>query len=304
MDTPSQETPKPRSSFRVAVARGLAVLAPPLLTILIFIWVGQTVNEYVVRPVTYYACNGLVAWVAEIRSDVPDAGGSPVVQHEGHLYRRMAGNKFVPLSVYETVDQFDAGRTPPFTADDLYRRYVEIRYLRPYYVIPFVLAVFVLLLYLSGKFMAAKIGRIFWLSVDKGVNHVPLVGKVYSGVKQVSDFMFKETEFRFTRVVAVEYPRRGMWSVGFVTSESVPEIQDAAAEPVVAVFIPCSPMPLTGFTANCLKRECIDLDMTFDQAFQFLLSCGVILPPSRLSSLSRTDSSHPHVSPPVPPLMK
>lgn len=271
---------KPRSSFRVAVLRGLAVLAPPLLTVLIFIWVGNTVNEYVVKPVSYYACEGLVYGVADIRSNLPGSG--PVVEWEGRDYRRMSGNRFVPVSVYEIVEHYDPTKRPPEGADALYRRFVEIQYLQPYYVVPFVVVVFVLLLYLAGKFMAANIGRVFWHMVDAGFNHVPLVGNVYSGVKQVSDFMFKENEFRFMRVVAVEYPRRGMWSVGFVTSESLPEIRGAASEPIVAVFIPCSPMPLTGFTANCLQSECIDLDMTFDQACQFLISCGVIIPPDKL----------------------
>ena len=86
---------------------------------------------------------------------------------------------------------------------------------------PFFLLIFTLLLYLLGKFMAAGIGRFFWNIFERGIiDRVPLVRNVYSGVKQVTDFMFNERDFEFTRVVAVEYPRKGIWSIGFVTSES------------------------------------------------------------------------------------
>ena len=81
------------------------------------------------------------------------------------------------------------------------------------------------------------------------------------------------------KVVAVEYPRRGIWSLGFVTGESMLDIRSAANEPVVSVLIPTSPMPATGFTMTVLKSETIDMNITVDQALQFIVSCGVVVPP-------------------------
>jgi uncharacterized membrane protein len=160
----------------------------------------------------------------------------------------------------------------------VFRRYVEQRYLQPHRVVPLVLVVFVLLLYLLGKFLAAGIGRVFWNLLEQGIFRLPLVRNVYGSIKQVTDFMLSDRQLPYTRVVAVEYPRKGIWSLGFVTGESLPELQQAAGEPTLAIMIPCSPMPLTGVTITALKSEVVELNMSIDQAFQFVISCGVGVP--------------------------
>ena len=268
------------SPFRRAVLRGLGVLAPPLLTILIFIWAGSTINQYVLRPVTGSVRNGLIWATADIRTDLPLVRADDrIVSVENRLFRRMDDGTFVPSEVYDLVQKSPGDEPLPKMGRDVYRRYVEIKYLRPLYVVPFLLSIFLLVLYLLGKFMAAGIGRFFGNVLERVITRLPVVRSVYSGVKQVSDFMFNEREIEFTRVVAIEYPRKGIWSIGFVTSESFADIRCAANEPVLAVFIPCSPLPLTGYTVHCLRSECIDLNMTFDQACQFTISCGVVVPP-------------------------
>ena len=91
--------------------------------------------------------------------------------------------------------------------------------------------------------------------------------------------MFNEREIQFNRVVAVQYPREGIWSLGFVTGESLLDICAAANEPVLAVLMPTSPMPATGFVITVRKSEILDLNITLDQAIQFIVSCGVVSPP-------------------------
>ena len=90
----------------------------------------------------------------------------------------------------------------------------------------------------------------------------------------------------FNRVVAVEYPRKGIWSVGFVTGESMLDIHGAANEPMVSVLMPTSPMPATGFTVSVKKSETVDLNITIDQAIQFVVSCGVVVPMQQMVKLS------------------
>ena len=126
--------------------------------------------------------------------------------------------------------------------------------------------------------MAAGIGGIFTNLFERLLLRLPGVRAVYAAVKQVSDFFFSERDIQFTRIVAVEYPRKGVWSMGFVTSESLAAIRDAASEPVLAVLIPYSPLPVTGCTITVRKSECVDLNITFDQACQFIVSCGVVVP--------------------------
>jgi len=157
---------------------------------------------------------------------------------------------------------------------------VQLRYLKRHVVIPVMVCLFVLLLYLLGKFIAAGIGRYLWSSFESRIlSQLPVVRHVYSSVKQVTDFVFSEQDLQYTRVVAVEYPRKGAWSLGFVTGESMLDIRSAANEPVLSILMPTSPMPATGFTITVRKSETIDLNITLDQAFQFIFSCGVVVPP-------------------------
>jgi uncharacterized membrane protein len=138
-------------------------------------------------------------------------------------------------------------------------------------------------LYLLGKFLAVGIGRFFWRLFEGGINRLPLVRNVYSSVKQVTDLLFNERDIEYTRVVAVEFPSKGIWSIGFVTSESLLDIRAAANEPVLAVVVPYSPWSVTGATITVRKSETIDLNMSVDQALQFIVSCGVVVPPHQMS---------------------
>ncbi len=287
----SQDT-LPERPFRSAVLRGLGVLVPPLMTIVIFVWVGNTIEEYVLRPVTSGVREAILWSIADIRDNVHLADPKQTTALvDGTVYHRLSNDTFVPEVVYDKVRKSYGSRMPiPPTGDAIYRVYIDLTYLRPYYVVPFFLAVFVLLLYLLGKFMAAGMGRVFWNLFERGVHRLPLVRSVYSSVKQVTDFLFSETNIQYTRVVAVEYPRHGIWSLGFVTGESLPDIRAVANEPVVSVLICTSPAPMTGFTVTVRKSEIIDLNITIDQALQFVISCGVVAPPQQLLELAEKRS--------------
>ncbi len=255
--------------------RGLAVLCPPLLTVMIIVWVVSTTKSYFLEPVMAWAREGIVWAVADIRD---------IVEPIDPLYHRLDNGKFIPQSVYDKVYSAHkaSGEPLPTTADGYYRQFVDLTYLRPFYAIPFFLSVFILLLYFLGKFMAAGIGRFFGTLFDHLMLRVPGVRAVYSATKQVTDFVFSEHDVKFTRIVAVEYPRKGIWSMGFVTGESLASIHAAVDEPVLTVLIPYSPLPVTGCTITVRKSECIDLNLTFDQACQFIVSCGVVVPPHQV----------------------
>lgn len=275
--------------FRVAVLRGLAVVLPPLLTIVIFLWIAGTIQQFVLAPLTS-GTEKLLAWsVADIRSEnqLPPAQRgklAPVI--DGVRYHRLDNRTYIPQYVYDMVMANLDEPAAPRTGWAFYYRYVQIRYLNPYLVIPFFLSVFTLLLYLLGKFMAAGAGRMFWNLFERGVHRVPLVRNVYGSVKQVSDFLLSEREIEYSRVVAVEWPRKGIWTLGLVTGESLADIETAAGEPVLSALICTSPMPMTGFTVSIRKSEVVDLNITIDQAIQYIVSCGVVVPAKRMSSMT------------------
>lgn len=290
MDVPGFTKKKKRGvldPFRRAVLRGLAVLLPPLLTIVIFVWVGNTVTDYLLVPMEN-ATHSLL--VRQFQQDILTSQSLPDDQQQrkipevaGTKYQKAADGKYVPLEYYYYVlKNVGLSRLPP-KAEGIARLYVEQKYLPRYIVVPIFLCVFLLMLYLLGKFLAAGVGRFFWMQFERIINRLPLVRNVYSSVKQVTDFMFNEREIEYMRVVAIEYPRKGIWSLGMVTGESMLDIRCAANEPVLSLLIPTSPMPFTGFTMTVKKSETLDLNITIDQAFQFIVSCGVVVPPHQLA---------------------
>lgn len=298
--TPAPPKKRPMDPFRRAVLRGFGILLPPLLTIVIFLWVGATVNKYILTPL-----EDATRWVLlEYGSDIRTAGSFPesafprdsedptkfdksTASGVDKNYRRTADGKYVPDNVYAHVEELRDGRAMPPSAREVYALYHDSKTLRPEYVITFFGALFILVVYLLGKFLAAGIGRFFWIQFETLIHRLPVVRNVYSSVKQVTDFLFTDPDLEFTRVVAVEYPRKGIWTVAFVTGDSMLDIESAANEPVMSVLIPTSPMPFTGFTITVKKSETVDLNLSIDQAFQFVISCGVVVSPQQVTAAAK-----------------
>lgn len=280
----------PTAPFRRAVLGGMAIVMPPLLTLVLFIWAWNTIDDYVLAPVERVARNVIVSRItdaydkipAEVRPGDQKAKDGRVFEfeHEGESYVQLLQGQWVNKHQFEEFSHLK-GRYEaiPANAEAFYNRYVEVRYLSRWRVIPLFLTIFILVLYVLGKFIAFGVGRVLWLWVENLVRRLPIIRNVYSGVKQVTDLLFGEhKEIKYSRVVAVEYPRAGTWALAFVTGEGFPDIQAVCDEPVLSLLVPTSPMPATGFAIVVRKSETIDLNITIDQAFQFIVSCGVVVP--------------------------
>ncbi len=292
----------PTRPFRRAVIRGLAVILPPLLTIVIFVWVGRTIYSYVLHPVQTGAQHVLVWTIDDGVSTFPDVPLDIdfIKTQNGDEYHRLPKQtdgrpnpQWVPEDVYELVMRPANlhGHPIPTSRRAMFERYVDVRWLTPQIVIPVFTCIFVLAMYLLGKFLAAKMGRLAWTALEKVIDRLPLIRNVYTSVKQVTDFIFSESNIEYTRVIAVEYPRRGIWSLGLVTGESMLDIASAANEPVLSVLIPTSPAPFTGYTITIKRSEAPDLNLTIDQAFQFIVSCGVVVAPQQISGSAAADAA-------------
>jgi uncharacterized membrane protein len=288
MASVSELPPDPESegtrAFRTAVIRGLGGLLAPLLTIVILLWIWQTLKYYVLEPVET-ATRNFIAWqIADIHDEVPpDAvptATPSVYEIGGKEYQRLQNGQLIPREVYETVVRQSVD--VPVRGRDFYRRWVEIRYLKPWIVVPVFLILFFGLMYLIGSLFAAGLGHVFWTLFEDSVGRVPFVRAVYGPVKQVTDYMLSEHKPDFRRVVAVEYPRRGVWTIAFVTGEGMADVQKLSGEPMVTVLFPTCPTPIAGNTKMVPKRETIDLAMSVDQAVQYILSFGVVVPEERI----------------------
>lgn len=287
--------------------RGLGVVLPPLLTIVVLIWAWKTIESYVLQPTEWIVRSGLV-WYSEwddgTFEEVPEgaiAEGDGSFTYQG--YKQYVpvpnGRRYIPKKVVavveENADQFGVDAIPLVSANAYWHRYAQIQWMPRRIVVPVFLIVFLTVLYFMGRLFTFGLGRWFFRAFDAAILRIPVVNKVYGSVKQVTDFAFSEREIEFNNVVAVQYPSKGIWSLGFVTGNSVRQLQMATGEPMMSVLMPTSPMPMTGFTVTVRKSDTIDIDMTIDEAIQFVVSCGVVVPPhQRIEGSTNADGAEGH----------
>jgi uncharacterized membrane protein len=138
--------------------------------------------------------------------------------------------------------------------------------------------------YVVGAILASVLGKTMWREMERLIMKMPLLRQVYPFFKQMTDFFFNQEKSKkmFSQVVAVEYPRKGIWSLGLVTGAGLKKIVENQEKEFLTVFIATTPSPLTGFVIIVPKDDTIDLDMPIEQAFQFIISAGLITPESRV----------------------
>ena len=107
---------------------------------------------------------------------------------------------------------------------------------------------------------------------------IPLAGSVYKTLKQILETLLSDSKTKFRRVVLVEYPRKGVWTMGFVTGKVSPQLQVHLQSEMINVFIPTTPNPTSGWYAIVPKQELIDIDITIEDAFKVLISGGIVSP--------------------------
>jgi uncharacterized membrane protein len=113
---------------------------------------------------------------------------------------------------------------------------------------------------------------------------IPLVRSIYTSVKQVTQSLFSSGK-SFRKVVLVEYPRKGMWSLAFQTGVGAGEISDKTGKKIANVFIPTTPNPTSGFFLMVPHEDVIELEMSVDDGLKMLLSVGVVIPESKKDSI-------------------
>jgi uncharacterized membrane protein len=158
--------------------------------------------------------------------------------------------------------------------------------------LPGVGALFALIvLLLTGLLVTNLIGRRLVVWGEDLLNRIPLVRTVYGGVKSFAESVFSQSN-SFRKVVMVEYPRAGTWSIGFLTAEDVPEISARMGEPHAAVYISAALNATAGYLVLVPRRQVVALDMSVDEAMKMIITCGVVVPRA------------PHADPPKARLAK
>ncbi|NJB68149.1 putative membrane protein [Desulfobaculum xiamenense] len=136
-------------------------------------------------------------------------------------------------------------------------------------------------LFLAGVLGRNILGRFVVRIGEALLNNIPLVNKFYNAVKQLVNTILNGGNKDFKRVVLIEFPRKGIWALAYVTGTAVGEIQRRTEKKVVNVFVPTTPNPTSGFYLMVPEEELIPLDMSVEDSFKVLISGGIINPESK-----------------------
>jgi len=144
--------------------------------------------------------------------------------------------------------------------------------------LPGIGAVFALIvLLLTGLLVTNLIGRRLVIWGEEVLNRIPVVRSVYGGVKSFAESVFSQSN-AFRKVVMIEYPRAGAWSIGFLTADDVPEVSEKLREPHAAVYISAALNATAGYLVIVPRRDVVELDMSVDAAMRMIITCGVVVP--------------------------
>lgn len=134
--------------------------------------------------------------------------------------------------------------------------------------------------FVTGMIVTNLFGHQLFTIGENLLQRIPLVRSIYASVKQVTESMFSSGK-SFRKVVLVEYPRHGMWSLAFQTGAGAAEVNRKTGREIVNIFIPTTPNPTSGFFLMVPREDVIELDMSVDQGLKMLLSVGVVVPENK-----------------------
>ena len=135
-----------------------------------------------------------------------------------------------------------------------------------------------LLVLMTGLLVANFVGRSMVGVWESLLERIPIVRSIYSAAKKFVEIVFSDSGQSFKKVLLIEYPRKGIYSLAFQTATNLGEVQERTGEPVVCTFVPTTPNPTSGYIIIVPKKDIIELDMEVDEAFKMIVSLGVVVP--------------------------
>lgn len=141
------------------------------------------------------------------------------------------------------------------------------------------LIVLIVALMLVGALTAGFFGRLWMRISERVLNQMPVIRNVYSAVKQILETVLAQQSNAFREAVLIEYPRRGIWAIGFLTGKTKGEVQNLTEEECINVFLPTTPNPTSGFLLFVPKKDLVPLSMSVEDAIKMVISGGIVTPP-------------------------
>lgn len=260
--------------FRHFFGRGLAILLPTILTLWIIYQAFMFLLNNVAGPINAGLRVGTVWAIPYVTSEANEPAWYEVTDDD--IRARLLSKGTLPADPSKHASAVSASR--PLVAKNLRRERLRDYWQDRWYLQFVGLLLAVLFIYLAGLLLGNFLGRQIYLRLERFIGRVPGFKQVYPHVKQMVDLVMGEKAMAFSTVVLVEYPSKDIWTLGFLTGDSMQAMDDAAGGPTVTVFIPTSPTPFTGFTINLRREKVRVVDMPVDQALRFVLTAGVLVP--------------------------
>jgi uncharacterized membrane protein len=136
----------------------------------------------------------------------------------------------------------------------------------------------ILVLFFTGMIVTNFLGRFLLIFWDQLIERIPFIRSIYMGVKKTLEVMLSGKGTAFRKVVLVEFPRKGSWSLAFQTSQASDVIAKQTQDGMITVFVPTTPNPTSGFILLLPKSEVREVAMTIDEALKMIISLGVVQP--------------------------
>ncbi len=278
-----------RSAMGRFFLRGIVTLAPVILTMVVFGLLYQMVDRYVTGPINstiYWALEkNTLGWKAlrNLGIEPYDRAYFDSKNLDDDLEALAHGNvgRYSSAEFIEGLRKHRASKETFFVDfDELAIDGEKLRDGVSAVVHPVigVLASLLLVLWL-GWIVGGFVGRRLVARLDQAMHLIPVVRSVYPYSKQLVEFFFAENKLEFDTVVAVRYPSPHLWSIAFVTSSALKTLRRETGQRLVSVFIPSSPMPMTGYTIFVEPKDLIALPMSIDEALRVTMTGGVLIPP-------------------------
>ncbi|MBT5409281.1 MAG: DUF502 domain-containing protein [Phycisphaerae bacterium] len=244
--------------------RGLAVLLPSVLTLWLLVKAYQFIDSAIAEPIN----TGIRSAFIQIPKHFPQIANALAIGPDHDALAEAANAQNITENSPAWIE----------LSGEVFAESVNTWWTEHAWMNLLGLVVAAIIVYISGRLVGGFIGRTIYKRLEKLMVTVPVVSKVYPYIKQLVDFLITDSDKpKFSRVVAVEYPRKGVWSVGFMTGESLQTIE-AKLPDSVTIFIPSSPTPFTGYTITVAKSDTINLPITVEEAIRFAVSGGVLVP--------------------------
>jgi uncharacterized membrane protein len=144
------------------------------------------------------------------------------------------------------------------------------------------LIVFFVFTTIAGALTKGLFGRSIVRTAESIVDRMPIVRSIYNGLKQIVETVFSQSSKSFEEACLIEYPRKGIWAIAFVSTPARGEVPEKSGRPeMLSVFLPTTPNPTSGFLLFLPKEDAVLLDMSVEEAAKLIISAGLVIPPTK-----------------------